>query len=82
MKWAFLRRLYVKTPARNYTLFQNIFVVEIFFDSKITQMLTDELLTFFEKSSIQRIRYNVYCLENVLILTENAGKHYFRKYIS
>ena len=49
MKWAFLRRLYVKTPARNYTLFQNIFAVKIFFNSKITQMFTDELLTFLEK---------------------------------
>ena len=49
MKWAFLRRLYVKTPARNYTLFQNIFVVEIF-DSKITQMFTEELLNFLKES--------------------------------
>ena len=52
MKWAFLRRLYVKTPARNYTLFRNIFVVEIFSNSKITHLFSDELLTIFGKNHI------------------------------
>ena len=54
-----MRRLYVKTPARNYTLFQNIFVVETFFSRnfstrKFLKCLLTNYGTFWENKRLKK----------------------------
>ena len=50
-----MRRLYVKTPARNYTLFQNIFVVETFFSTrKFLKCLLKNYWTFWKNQKFKK----------------------------